>query len=283
MLKKKWYIIDTHTHLGAVPNMIFTAEMAIKEMDKARVDKTIAIRMISGGGGPFGATQKHNPYNGNDYIAEAQKKYPDRIIGFCMVDFFDQNIKSIGWQPGEIELVKTNNAIEELKRSILELELNGLFMHPDFQGFAPNNFSLVSPILDTLTLLQKERKRILPVLLHGVGNNLHYTTPEQIGEVANKYSNLVFIVPILGWMLLADSMIEVAKKCKNIYLELMLNVNVLAIKKTIREIGAKRLTLGTDAPWGSYYLGQKMIEELADDEEKTYILGRTVKEIMGIG
>jgi predicted TIM-barrel fold metal-dependent hydrolase len=281
-MEQKRLVIDTHTHIGVIPDMTFTGDMVIAELDRAGVDKTIGIRMIAGGGGPFGASTKHNPYNGNDYIAEVQKKYPDRIIGFCMVDFFDQNSRSFGWKPGESKLIKDNNAVLELRRCIKNLKLNGLFMHPDFQGYASNNMPFVSPVLDELVKLQDEEKRILPVLVHGVGNNIHYTVPEQIGNLAQHYTNLTFIVPQLGWALLADSMITVAKQHNNIYLELMLNINIVATKQAVREIGAQRLTLGTDAPWGSYTLGRKMIEEIASHEEREFILGGTIANLLGL-
>lgn len=280
--RKKWPVIDTHTHIGAIPGMIFTGDMVVKELDKAGFDKTIGIRMIAGGGGPFGASPKHNPFNGNDYIAQMQQRYPDRIIGFCMVDFFDQDIRSVGWKAGVLQLVEKNNAVDELKRAIRELKLNGLFMHPDFQGYAPNNLDFVSPVLDTLVDLQKEERRTLPVLVHGVGNNLHYTVPEQIGDLAQSYPGLFFIVPELGWMLMADAMIDVAKKYENIILELMLNVNILATKRAVEEIGAHRLTLGTDAPWGSYSLGRKMIEEIAFPENEELIMGGTIAQLLGL-
>ena len=240
-------IIDTHTHIGALPNIIFTGEMAIEALDNAGVDKTIAIRTIRGGGGPLGATQQENPYNGNDYIAEMQLKYPDRLIGFCMVDVYNQNICEIGWKPGQLNLVKTNHAVEELKRCIGELELKGLFMHPDFQCYALNEFALVAPILDALVELQKEMNKKLPVLIHGVGHNIHYVIPEQIGEIAKRYPELCFITSQLGWALLSDYMIEVARKYENIYLELVININVLATKKIVEEIDAQRITLGADA------------------------------------
>ncbi len=280
--QKKWPVIDTHTHIGAIPGMIFTGDMVVRELDKAGFDKTIGIRMIAGGGGPFGASPEHNPYNGNDYIAQMQSNYPDRIIGFCMVDFFDQNIGTIGWKAGVTKLVDKNNAVEELRRAIGELKLNGLFMHPDFQGYAPNNLEFVGQVLDTLVELQKEEGRSLPVLVHGVGNNLHYTVPEQIGGLAQSYPELFFIIPELGWMLMADAMIAVAKDHENIYLELMLNVNILATRRAVKEIGAHRLTLGTDAPWGSYSLGRKMIEEIASPKECELIMGGTIAELLGI-
>ncbi len=174
-------VIDTHTHIGVLPNMVFTGEMALEAMDAAGVDRTIAIRMIDDGGGPFGAVWQHNPHNGNDYIADLQRRYPERIIGFCMVDVYDQDSRSIGWRSGRSELVKTNHAVEELRRSIEDLGMLGLFMHPDFQCYAANDVALVGPILNALSELQAKTAKRLPVLLHGVGNNMHYTVPEQIG------------------------------------------------------------------------------------------------------
>ena len=46
-------------------------------------------------------------------------------------------------------------------------------MHPDFQCYAPNDITLVGPILDALNQLQRKTARRLSVLLHGVG-----TTPD---------------------------------------------------------------------------------------------------------
>ena len=62
----------------------------------------------------------------------------------------------------------------------------------------------------------------------------------------------------------------------------MLNVNIISSIKAIKEVGANRFTLGTDAPWGSYSLGQRMIEEIAKKEEdRELILGGAILKILG--
>jgi hypothetical protein len=76
-------------------------------------------------------------------------------------------------------------------------------------------------------------------------------------------------------------MITVAKQHNNIYLELMLIINIVAMKQAVKEIGAERLTPGTDAPWGSYPLRRKMIEEIASLEERKLILGGTIANLLG--
>ena len=58
----------------------------------------------------------------NDAVAVAQARYPDRLIGFCRVD------------PRQGE-----DAIIELRRSVLRLELNGVFLHPMEEGYTIND------------------------------------------------------------------------------------------------------------------------------------------------
>ena len=60
-------------------------ETLIRDMDEAGVDKTIALpsssSMASGEEPP-----KISLWRVNEYVAEAQNRYPDRIIGFARVD-----------------------------------------------------------------------------------------------------------------------------------------------------------------------------------------------------
>jgi predicted TIM-barrel fold metal-dependent hydrolase len=58
----------------------------------------------------------------NDAVAVAQARYPDRLIGFCRVD------------PRQ-----GKDAIIELRRSVLRLELNGVFLHPMEEGYTIND------------------------------------------------------------------------------------------------------------------------------------------------
>lgn len=111
-------------------------------------------------------------------------------------------------------------------------------MHPDFQCYAANDIALVGPILEALIELQRKTERRLPVLIHGVGNNMHHTVPEQIGDLAEKYPQLTFIVSESGIVPLLDSMIRIAKRHHNIYIELVVNVNILDTKKIVDEIEA---------------------------------------------
>lgn len=143
-----------------------------------------------------------------------------------------------------------------------------------------SNMRVLTPVLDSLVELQKKTKKRLPVLVHGVGNNVHYVVPEQLGKLAKNYPDLCFLTSQLGWVSLTDSMIDVAREHENIYLELIVTVNILAAKRIVENIGDQRLTLGTDAPWGSYTLGRKMVEEIAPEEKWDSILGGTISKLL---
>ena len=58
----------------------------------------------------------------NDYIAEIVRTHPEQFIGFATVD---------PW--------KDESAVSELKRSVRELVLKGLKLHPIHQAFFPND------------------------------------------------------------------------------------------------------------------------------------------------
>src|SRR5919112_4795496 len=62
------------------------------------------------------------PYIGNDYVASVARQYPDQFIGFASVD---------PW--------KGAWAVHELERSVKELGLRGLKLHPTTQAFYPND------------------------------------------------------------------------------------------------------------------------------------------------
>ena len=58
----------------------------------------------------------------NDYVASIVREYPEQFIGFCNID---------PWK-GEI-------AIREVERSVRELGMKGLKLHPVHQQFFPND------------------------------------------------------------------------------------------------------------------------------------------------
>ena len=66
-------IIDAHNHIGDRRGRKGqTAEEIIAKMDASGIDQAVVFSYV--------------PYPNNDYISESVKAYPDRLIGFAILD-----------------------------------------------------------------------------------------------------------------------------------------------------------------------------------------------------
>ena len=119
-------IIDSHNHIGKRKGINFTAEEMIEWLDKAGVDACVVTSQVE--------------TINNDYVAEMQKKYPDRIIGYAVVN------------PWEWE------AEEELERCFRDLNLYGLKLNPTRHGFALDRHEIVDPLFK---ICEKYNKPVL--------------------------------------------------------------------------------------------------------------------------
>jgi len=113
------------------------AETLIRDMDEAGVDKAIALTTY-----PSVAHGEELPkislWRCNEYTAEAQRKYPDRIIGFARVDPLRKD------------------AIELLVKAITQWGLKGVKIHPT----TPVTDEVVQPVMSKINEME------IPVLIH---------------------------------------------------------------------------------------------------------------------
>jgi hypothetical protein len=106
-------IIDTHTHM---PGRSFTdiegpeAKEFLELMDTYSIDQAWVFTLD----GLFFDPQPHN-----DFLREFCDHEPERLIPFCTVH------------------PRYPNAVEELRRAILDLGMKGVKMHPWTQAFSP--------------------------------------------------------------------------------------------------------------------------------------------------
>lgn len=148
------------------------------------------------------------PYIGNDYVASVARQYSDRFIGFASVD---------PW--------KGVMAVQELERSVKELGLRGLKLHPITQAFFPNDPRFYP-------LWEKCAELGIPVLLHtgqtgvgartpgGSGFKLKYAQPiPYIDDVAADFPELTIIMahPAVPWQ---EEQLAVALHKANVYIDL---------------------------------------------------------------
>ena len=152
-------------------------------------------------------TTSGEPYVGNDYVASIVQKYPEQFMGFASVD---------PW--------KGKLAIQELERSVKDLGLRGLKLHPTTQAFFPNDTRFYP-------LWEKAAELDIPVLFHsgqtgvgsgtpgGGGYKLKYSHPMLLDDVAADFPNLTIIMahPAVPWQ---EEQLAVALHKGNVYIDL---------------------------------------------------------------
>lgn len=169
----------------------------------------------------------------NDYVADYVSQYPDKLIGYCSVD------------------PNNENAVEELERSIKELNLKGLKLAPIYQNFDPNGEKGDA-------IFKKANELNIPILLHQ-GTTfprkapLKYAKPILLEDVALKYPDLKMVIAHMGHPWEADT-IALIRKQPNVYADIsalyyrpwqFYNTMVLSLEYGVTH----KLLFGTDYPF----------------------------------
>ena len=176
----------------------------------------------------------------NDYVADIVRKYPELFIGFATVD---------PW--------KGKAAVLEVERSVTELGLKGLKLHPIHQAFFPNDTRFYP-------LYQKCADLGAPVLLHsgfgaagagmpgGGGLKLKYAAPiPGIDDIAADFPDLTIIMAHPAWPWV-DEQIAVALHKPNVYLDLSGWSPRFIPEALIRETNTRlrdKVLFGSDSPY----------------------------------
>ena len=153
-------------------------------------------------------TSTGEPPDTNDYVAQIVREFPEQFVGFATVD---------PW--------KGSWAVQELERSVGELGLSGLKLHPIHQAFFPND-SRFYP------LYRKCVELGVPVLFHtgfaaagvgmpgGGGLKLKYSAPiPGIDDVAADFPDLSIVMAHPAWPWVEEQ-IAVALHKANVFLDL---------------------------------------------------------------
>jgi len=202
-------IIDTHSQLFTKEFMEFVKKGELKgldtmgyalffkgdikdtilDMEEAGVDKSVVVAIDA-------ETTKGYKIS-NEIVAEAVKKYPDKLIGFASVD------------PHKGKL-----ALNELEYSIKELGLKGLKLIPHLIEVFPND-KIMYPIYE------KAKELKIPILFHTgthfhLGCKIKYNKPEFIDEIAVDFPEVNFIIAHFGYPWFYSAL-AVVQKNFNVY------------------------------------------------------------------
>jgi uncharacterized protein len=241
-------IIDSHMHIGQeellTPDMVqffkqkniwddirqkISPEGVIANMNRCGVDQGVIFPLT------------FMPLNGewqrmNDMTAKYVREYPDRLIGFAIIN------------PKEIK-----DSLKELDRCKRELGFKGLKIHPSMQESFCNSEDLFS-------IYQFCQDENLPILFHtGASLPSHsdkFSHPVLLDDVAVRFPDLKIIIAHMGRPYYQDAAF-LLRKHKNIYADICANEgrvgDTLLLENALSWIkiyadGVKRLLFSSDFP-----------------------------------
>jgi predicted TIM-barrel fold metal-dependent hydrolase len=222
-----------------------SAEDVIASMDAAGVDRTVVFGFPWRDGG---LCREHN-----DYIIDAVRRYPDRLVGFACVQPLDAK------------------DAQELERCI-QAGLRGLGeLGPDGQRFDIEDRRIMAATAEVL------QHHDLPLLTHASEPMGHpyagkgQTYPWKLVELAQNFPELKIVLAHWGGGLpFFELMPEIREACRNVYYDTAASTYLYSFDifpAAVRLVGPKRILWGTDYPLLSQakFLGRVRAAGLGED------------------
>jgi predicted TIM-barrel fold metal-dependent hydrolase len=242
-------IIDSHNHLGGPDKgdgATQSPDEIIQKMDAAGVERAVIF--------PFNEIDPGPSFSkANDFISRAVDHYPDRLIGFARLD------------PHEGEL-----AIQELERSVQDLLLKGVKLHPKGQNFSPANIFVQM-------ILEKASELDIPVVFD---NGKEIFDNRAIGALAGKVPDVNIIMAHMR----GEGYLDVARNYSNIYLGTV-KARLEDVSKAISLLGPNTIIAGSDSPYSDMDFEMKgkfeKIKNLSKDDVRL-ISGDNVEKLLGL-
>jgi uncharacterized protein len=255
-----------------------TGEKLIASMDKAGVDMACVFTVDHGlaTGEPEVSIEEQNRI-----VAEATKRFPDRLISLFAVD------------------PRREKAPEMFSRAVEEWGMKGLKLHPT-SGYYPN-------VEVCYPLYEKCMEYGLPVLTHtgGIFAPLKciYTSPAHLDCVAADFPELPIIAAHAGmayWL----ELLMVAMHKPNVYLDFSALETLMVahpdefyprLRRFIDDLGPWRVFFGSDSPLFNFICPlDSWVKAFSDpdlsscpdvsftDEEKEIVMGKAFARLVGI-
>jgi len=237
-----------------------TADELVQAMDADGVDRSVAMGV--GWNDPGLAREV------NDYIIDAVRRYPDRIVGFAGVN------PSWGVEAAR----ETERCARAGMRGVGEL-------HPDLQGFDLGDESTMSPLAEVA------REHRLIVTTHSsepVGHAYRgkgRTRPDVLWRFIQSFPDITLVCAHWGGGLPFYALMpEVAKGLDNVYFDtaasaLLYGRRVFEVAAAL--VGAERILLGSDYPLlpASKLLRQVRQSDLSE-ADKSSIMGESAATLL---
>lgn len=241
-------VIDAHAHVChgweefGLPGH---AEYALELMDRHGID----IACISNS-----RALRHDYIAGNDLVAEALQRWPDRFRGYAAIN-----------------PLRPEEALIELRRRLDEPGFIGMKLHASHHQI---------PYQDArhLQLLEHAAEWQVPVLMHTFDGGT------SLELAASEVPEAVLIAGHMGgyqW----HQALDVAARHPNIYLEISCScIEAGRLEAAVATVGAERVLFGTDLPFQEPSTWLSIIREDAalTPEQREMILGRNMAQLAGL-
>ncbi len=248
-------VIDCHAHLThrSKPTWAEDDRRLIEAADKLGIDKLCCSILP-----PKRPSTPESFRKCNRWVAEAMKRFPERILGYCYVN--------PGYQ---------REALEEIKRCVQDLGFIGIKLYNEYRCNEP----VVFPIVELAIELK------VPILQHA--GHAHYFVKEQprlsdagmLAELAKRYPEAILICAHVcgggdwGWT------IKALRDAPNVYLDTSGSVtDEGVIEMAVQTLGAERLLFGCDMSMTAS-MG-RIISAQIPEEAKRMILGENMARLL---
>lgn len=239
-----------------------TAEEVIASMDEHNIHKSVILNL--------GWTSHELCVETNDYILEAITRYPERLIGFCVI------------QP-----LAGDKAIKELERCARNGAKGIGEMRPDIQGFDFKDNKIMKPVVETAI---KHNLIFLTHVSEPVGHQYFgkgSITPEVIYPFILNFPDLKVVCAHWGGGLPFYALMpEVGKALNNVYFDTAATPFLYKpqIFKQVADItGSNKILFGSDYPLLS---PRRIIDQIEStelgQEDKAKILGGNAQKLLAI-
>ncbi len=229
-------ILDAHCHI--YPDKI--AEKAVQSVGefyhlKMRMDGTVAHLLEAGEKAGITnflvhsvSTTPHQVKSINEFISAQVNAYPDKLTGFGT-------------------LHPDSDTIEADVEHLLELGLQGVKLHPDFQRFAIDSEKSVA--------MCRLFAGKLPLLIHAGDPRYEFSNPENILHFIEQVPDMVVIAAHFGGWNNWQKAAEMLPGAENLYVDSSSSFYHMAKEEAIRTIeafGTDKVLFGSDYPmWNS--------------------------------
>lgn len=251
-------IIDADCHISSrkLDGLAITADELIEQMDRAGVEKALVWLKP-----PY----DKNIDPENQAIYRAQRRYPQRLIGF-------------GWANPLLGAEHTRNTIQ---RCFEEYGLYGLKFNGAQDGYVIDDEQLVLPFIEQAASYDK------PLAFHIGADFYENTHPYRLGHIAARFPETRFLMVHMGGAgipSLQRSAIETAQQYPNLTL-IGSAIDERAILNAIQKLGAGRLCFGSDTPFGLMHVHLARYRALLRDfgpADQEKILGGNLARLVSI-